>query len=170
MVRVEKPLEPSGSGGFSLFPASPVQCRLVARSARSTGRRSLLVRGPSASDDRPTPTVPAFDRPMKKRVIRAEEFEVLDAAGHVRIRIGLSNDDSPFFSMLDPGGQVRARFGLSSDGSAGLAIGDDNGKVRATLGLSSDGSASLAFGDRNGKIRAKFGLASDASPTLGAHV
>ena len=93
---------------------------------------------------------------MKKRVIRAEEFEVLDAAGHVRLRIGLSNDDAPFFSMLDKDGQVRARFGLSSDGSAGLAIGDDNGKVRATLGLSSDGSASLAF-DRNGKIRPSSG-------------
>ena len=55
--------------------------------------------------------------------------------------------------MLDPAGQVRARFGLSADGSAGLAIGDENGKVRATLGLSSDGSASLAFGDKNGRIR-----------------
>ena len=63
---------------------------------------------------------------MKKRVIRAEEFEVLDAAGRVRLRIGLSNDESPFFSMLDPEGQVRARFGLSSDGSAGLAIGDES--------------------------------------------
>ena len=73
---------------------------------------------------------------MKKRVVRAEEFEVVDAAGNVRLRIGLSNDESPFFSMLDPAGQVRARFGLSADGSAGLAIGDENGKVRATLGLS----------------------------------
>ena len=62
---------------------------------------------------------------MKKRAVRAEEFEVVDAAGRVRLRIGLANDDSPFFSMLDPEGQVRSRFGLSADGSDGLAIGDD---------------------------------------------
>ncbi len=48
--------------------------------------------------------------------------------GGFGVRIGLSNDESPFFSMLDPEGQVRARFGLSSDGSAGLAIGDENGQ------------------------------------------
>ena len=95
---------------------------------------------------------------MKKRVVRAEEFEVVDELGHVRMRIGLSADEHPFFSMLDADGSVRARFGVQADGAAGLAIADDNGKVRATFGLSSDGSASLAFGDKNGRIRAKFGL------------
>ena len=107
---------------------------------------------------------------MKKRVVRAEEFEVVDDLGHVRMRIGLSADEHPFFSMLDADGSVRARFGVQADGAAGLAIADDNGKVRATFGLSSDGSASLAFGDKNGRIRAKFGLGSDASPTMGVDV
>ena len=107
---------------------------------------------------------------MKKRVVQAGEFEVVDERGAVRLRIGLTNDEDPFFSLLSPDGQVRMRFGLGNDGSAGLAIGDDNGKVRATVGLSSDGSASLAFGDKNGKIRAKFGLAPEASPTMGMQV
>ena len=82
---------------------------------------------------------------MKKRVVRAEEFEVVDELGHVRMRIGLSGDEHPFFSMLDADGSVRARFGVQSDGAAGLAIADDNGKVRATFGLSSDGSASSSW-------------------------
>jgi len=130
MVRVEKPLEPSGSGGFSLSGTSTSR-----RVHGQTSIRSRLVLAPCLctallqATIEPTPTVPVFDHPMKKRVIRAEEFEVLDAAGRVRLRIGLSNDESPFFSMLDAEGQVRARFGLSSDGSAGLAIGDENGKV-----------------------------------------
>ena len=59
---------------------------------------------------------------MKKRVVRAEEFEVVDEAGHVRLRIGLTGDEHPFFSMLDADGSVRARFGVTSDGAAGLAI------------------------------------------------
>ena len=50
--------------------------------------------------------------PMKKRVVRAEEFEVVDEHGHVRMRVGVASDDEPFFSMLDDQGQVRARFGL----------------------------------------------------------
>jgi hypothetical protein len=93
---------------------------------------------------------------MKKRVVRAEEFEVVDAAGNVRLRIGLSADESPFFSMLDPGGQVRARFGLSVDGSAGLAIGD-NGKVRDAR-LSSDGSPASRSAARTA-ASGRFGLA-----------
>ena len=56
---------------------------------------------------------------MKKRVVRAEEFEVVDAAGNVRLRIGLSNDESPFFSMLDPAGQVRAEVKVESEALAG---------------------------------------------------
>ena len=71
---------------------------------------------------------------MKKRVVRAEEFEVVDERGQVRLRIGLSNDDNPFFSLMDADGSVRARFGIQADGAAGLAIADDNGTVRATLG------------------------------------
>ncbi len=101
---------------------------------------------------RPHPT--GLRGAMKKRVVRAEEFEVVDEQGNVRLRIGISNDDMPFFSMLSPDGQVRARFGLGADGSAGLAIGDDNGKVRATLGLSSDGSASLRNEALRNTIRA----------------
>src|SRR4030095_2998080 len=110
MFGSERPLEPSGSGGFSLSgpprpllrrrPASfpheqhcPYACLCRAVPQATIARRPLQHRAPP---------------PMKKRVMRAEEFEVLDAAGHVRLRIGLSNDDSPFFSMLDPGGQVRA--------------------------------------------------------------
>ena len=31
---------------------------------------------------------------MKKPVVRAEEFEVVDEIGDVRLRIGLGNDDS----------------------------------------------------------------------------
>src|SRR4026209_1448020 len=123
MVRVEKPLEPSGSGGFSLSGPPGGSPRVTAR-CRHDPRPVLapcLCRALPRATIELTPTVPAFDHPMKKRVIRAEEFEVLDAAGRVRLRIGLSNDESPFFSMLDAEGQVRARFGLSSDGSAGLA-------------------------------------------------
>ena len=49
---------------------------------------------------------------MKKRVVQAGEFEVVDERGAVRLRIGLSNDEDPFFSLLSPDGQVRMRFGL----------------------------------------------------------
>ena len=104
---------------------------------------------------------------MKKRVVQAGGFEVVDDEGRVRARIGMSSDDSPFLSFHDAEGRVRARFGLSADGAAGLAIGDEDGKVRATLGLAADGSASMALGDKRGKIRAKFGLAAEGAPTFG---
>ena len=43
---------------------------------------------------------------MKKRVVQASEFEVVDERGAVRLRIGLSNDEDPFFSLLSPDGRV----------------------------------------------------------------
>ena len=101
---------------------------------------------------------------MKRTVVKARAFELVDDEGNVRARLGLGNDDSPFLSLHDPDGRVRARFGLDTSGAAGLAIGDEEGKVRATLGLATDGSSSLALGDKNGKIRAKFGLAAPHVP------
>ena len=47
---------------------------------------------------------------MKKRTVRAEEFEIVDEQGRVRVRIGLTSEDSPFLSLLAPDGQVRADF------------------------------------------------------------
>src|SRR4030095_12796431 len=98
---VERSLEPSGSGGLSLcVPASTLERRARVR------------------EDTPAVAVLLPLRPsMKKRVVRAEEVEVVDEVGHVRMRIGLSNDDTPFFSMLDADGSVRARFGVQADGA-----------------------------------------------------
>ena len=85
MVRVERPLEPSGSGGFSLSGPSGLPRR--ARGPDSTSTQPLV---PCLCRTLPRATierrlhVPVFNHPMKKRVIRAEEFEVLDAAGRVR--------------------------------------------------------------------------------------
>ena len=122
---------PTGPGigvsrGPSGFEAAPARRDAVRRSARPVRDiRALLEPEPSQATIGLRRESAAASTIMKKRVIRAEEFEVVDARGNVRLRIGLSNDDSPFFSMLDPDGQVRARFGLSADGSAGLAIGDE---------------------------------------------
>ena len=41
---------------------------------------------------------------MKKRVVQAEGFEVVDDQGRVRARIGLASDDAPFLSFHDPDG------------------------------------------------------------------
>jgi len=67
---------PTGRWPFPL-PWPGCLSRLPAR-ATITGRRQLT----------------AVSKRMKKPVVRAEEFEVVDEIGDVRLRIGLGNDDS----------------------------------------------------------------------------
>ena len=44
---------------------------------------------------------------------------VVDEAGHVRLRIGLSGDDNHFFSLMDTDGNVLDQLGLAADDSLG---------------------------------------------------
>src|SRR6186997_1215016 len=84
--------------------------------SRSCGRRfpqTLLEAGPVGGHTSPL---------VKKHVVQAETFEVVDEQGRVRVRIGVSGGDEPFVSLHDDAGRVRARFALGADGSAGLAI------------------------------------------------
>lgn len=155
-------LEAAGTFGFRRF--------LLSHYFPGPPSLETLYLAPFQGDAYPHGTFPEARYPMKRQVVRARAFEVVDDSGNVRGTLGLSDDNSPFLSLLDPDGQVRVRISLNPDGAAGLAIGDRHGKVRAQFGLSSDGSANLALGDRNGKIRAKFGLVSENAPTPGLRV
>ncbi len=123
----ERPLGPPGSGGLSLS-GTRLGCHptclsraLAGATIRRRTRCELESSAPAASG-RPSLSSRAMRTgrsDMKKRVVQAGEFEVVDDDGRVRVRIGLSNDEDPFFSLLSPDGQVRMRFGLSADGAAG---------------------------------------------------
>ncbi len=92
-------------------------------------------------------------REEPKSVVRAERFELVDAAGHVRAALGTSKEGHIGLGIFDDDGNLRAALHLPPDGSARLSLGDGNGVERAMLGVEPDGSPVLHLGDETGKVR-----------------
>src|SRR5574340_502431 len=87
------------------------------------------------------------------KVVRAQQFELVDAEGRARIEIGMGGEHGqvPGVRVLDAEGAVRAALAVLPDSSPTLALYDAGGKARAALTTDSDGRPVLAlasWGDR----------------------
>jgi hypothetical protein len=86
-------------------------------------------------------------------VVRAQQFEVVDARGRARIQLGMGKDgQTPGVWLYDDKGEVRAWLSLHTDGRPGLALFDEKGKPRTWLGLYPNGEPHLTRYDEKGEI------------------
>lgn len=116
-----------------------------------------------------------------KKVIRANEFEMLDSSGNVRAHLSVM-DGSPSLDLFDEAGQPRVVIANFSDGpqialtnpagkvnlqlrSSGLTLFDPAESERASLSTS-EGKPSLVLNDSDG-FSAIFGRAALVRPSTG---
>ena len=89
-------------------------------------------------------------------VVRAQRFEVLDAAGRVSARLAYSSG-APHLTLYDGSGVARTTLLIAAD-AGGFMLSDAAG--RPQISIVADASPSLQLIDSRGKMRALLGLAS----------
>ena len=101
-----------------------------------------------------------------EKVIRAEQFEVLDAGGKVRATLTSQGDEGPTLRLLDTDGEDRVVLSLHPTGEAVLAFRDKGQKARLSLALLKEGPR-VDLWDPDGKnIRTAWRTAADGAPLL----
>jgi len=83
--------------------------------------------------------------------VRAQRFEVVDAAGRLRALPGVT--DGPGLTLYDAAGKERAALVVFPGGSPGLSLFDAAGRARAMLWTNPDGTPGLTLYDAAGKER-----------------
>src|SRR5690242_9422953 len=121
----------------------PVVATAVVTSALTWGLASL--RGPAVGE-----AAPVAQEPLP--VVRTEAFELVDAAGTVRARMGVARSGSVSLTLLDASGQPRADIGIDNGGSAGISVWDGAGQVRAGIGVPADGAPTMQLRDAGGAV------------------
>jgi len=99
-------------------------------------------------------------------VLRARSFEVVDAAGRVRIALAVGRDGSSGLGLYDVAGRVRGVLSVLPDGSPGLGLYDAAGQARIGLGLLPDESPWLSLLDAAERERIALDVFPDGSPML----
>jgi hypothetical protein len=84
-------------------------------------------------------------------IVRAEEFQLVDKAGHPRALLAFSVEGQPYLTMLDHKGGEIVWLGLSDE--SGLVVHDIDGKTRLILSLDRSGEPSLVVRDRQHRMR-----------------
>ena len=70
----------------------------------------------------------------RRRVVRAQEFRVVDEHGSVRVTLGVASDGAATLTILDGDGGL----GMSAMGTSEVVLADQGGKPRARLFVSPD--------------------------------
>lgn len=116
-----------------------------------------LLASASFSATKPTPA-PAAAIP---KVVRAQAFELTDAAGKTRAWLGVSDDGATVLKLLD--GEGKTKVLVDSDGL--IEVLDAEGKARVTVGAMGDGYG-IGLLDSKGTIRADLCLDSSNAPSV----
>jgi len=85
------------------------------------------------------------------RVLRGRGLEIVDAAGHQRMRMGMTQDGASVLRLYD--GTAKERLGLFVDGSgaAGLVLFGAGEHQRASLTVLAAGTPELRLNDSKGQ-------------------
>lgn len=117
----------------------------------------MLLASASFSATKPTPK-PATAIP---KIVRAQAFELTDAAGKTRAWLGVSDDGATVLKLLD--GEGKPKVLVDSNGL--IKILDAEGKARVTAGVMDDGYGIGLF-DSKGTIRADVYADSGNGPSV----
>jgi hypothetical protein len=85
-------------------------------------------------------------------VLRARRIEVVDAAGRLRILLGVLPDGTPMLGLSDAARRLRIGLAVHPNGLAQLTLGDAAGRTRISLALLLDGTPSLFLQDAAGRV------------------
>ncbi len=120
-------------------------------------------------------------------VIRGSGFEVVDAAGKVRARLGIDKDGAPDLRLFDGREKVRIRVGIHKDTDPIITLVDDDDKNRIAMvydsnphfvmsrpggkpvihmTAASQGDASLLFTHIDGRHNSAIGLRANGDAIL----
>ncbi len=98
-------------------------------------------------------------------VVQAQRFDLLDANGTLRARLGVDPDAATTgLTIFDTNGQARASVSLGGDTAIIQTISPQG--ARATLSALPTGVVGAGMVDPNGTSRAGMGLAADGSPVV----
>lgn len=101
----------------------------------------------------------------KSRIIEAEGFKLVDAAGVPRGGLVTFPDGSVVLRLSDKDGKAGANLFVEADGSVAFALSNKDGMPGASLNVKADGSVSLALADK-GKATAGLQVGADQSTGL----
>ena len=86
------------------------------------------------------------------QVIRAQQFQLIDAQGRTRARLGFSADAQPFLNLSDENDARGVWIGISRE--SGVTVRDMDGRTVLVLSVDDRGHAALIVSDRDHNTRA----------------
>src|SRR5262245_30452202 len=86
------------------------------------------------------------------QLARAQEFQLIDAKGRTRGKLGFSVDAQPYLQLRDENDMSGVWVGVARE--IGVAVRDTDGKTRLVLSLDDRGNPSLVVRDRDHNTRA----------------
>lgn len=107
--------------------------------------------------------------PAVAQVVKARRFEVVDAAGKLRVTLGMNPNGAPSVMVFDGAGRPRAGLMVGPGEGSILGLYDVAGKPRVALGMNPDGSLGLGMRDAAGETRAALAVRPDVGPVLGLY-
>jgi len=98
--------------------------------------------------------------------LTAQEFRLVDAQGKLRLRAGITADNSVYFNLRGADETIQIVLGWQASGAPAIQLADGAGMTRASLDLQENAS-SLTIYDGQGAERAFVGQAfADGDPFI----
>jgi hypothetical protein len=99
--------------------------------------------------------------------ITTRQIGIVDAAGNVRIALGVDEETGPVITRLSKKGDPVVSIGVvDKDGSAAISLSGKNDKAGLTLFTASDGTSGMIVDDNKGITRAMVGVGPDGTPVV----
>ena len=84
-------------------------------------------------------------------VVRAQQFQLIDAHGRTRVSLAFSSDAQPYLRFSDENEARGVWIGISQE--TGMAVRDADGRTLLVLSIDDRGQASLIVSDRDHNTR-----------------
>jgi hypothetical protein len=94
---------------------------------------------------------PSIAQPSDE-IVRAQQFQLIDARGRTRARLGFSPDAQPYLQLSDEDDNRGVWLGIARE--TGMAVRDVDGRTRLVLSVDDRGNPSLVVRDRERNTRA----------------
>jgi hypothetical protein len=85
-------------------------------------------------------------------IVRAQQFQLIDAQGRTRARLGFSADAQPYLQLSDENETRGVWIGIARE--TGVSVRDADGRTLLVLSVDDRGNPSLIVSDRDRNTRA----------------
>ena len=98
-----------------------------------------------------TPSIAQLSDETTFQVVRAQEFQLIDAKGRTRGKLAFSANAQPYLQLRDENDVSGVWVGIAQE--TGVAVKDLDGRTRLTLSVDQAGSPSLVVRNREHQTR-----------------